>query len=97
MPRRIPTFRTRRQPLVKRPTSAQRGYGTAAWQRTRLAVIARDEGICQLCGHLVQGGDRDAHIDHIREKADGGGDELENLRLLHRSCHSRRHALDRLR
>jgi 5-methylcytosine-specific restriction endonuclease McrA len=97
VPRRIPTFRTRPRSLVKRPTSSQRGYGTAAWQRTRLAVIARDEGVCQLCGHLVQGDDRDAHIDHIKEKADGGGDELENLRLLHRSCHSRRHALDRLR
>jgi len=97
MPRRIPTFRPRRRLADRRPSSAQRGYGTAAWQRTRLAVIARDGGICQLCGGLVQGGDRDAHIDHIREKADGGGDELENLRLVHRSCHSRRHALDRLR
>lgn len=60
-------------------------------------MIARDGGVCQLCFKLVQGADRDAHIDHIKEKADGGGDELENLRLVHRSCHSRRHALDRLR
>jgi len=97
MPRRIPTFRPRRRLVERRPNSAQRGYGTAAWQRTRLAVIARDGGVCQLCGSLVQGADRDAHIDHIKEKADGGGDELENLRLVHRSCHSRRHALDRLR
>lgn len=59
-------------------------------------MIARDGGVCQLCGTLVQGGDRDAHIDHIREKADGGTDELANLRLVHRSCHSRRHACDRL-
>lgn len=96
MPRRIPTFRPRRLPAKPRPTAAARGYCSAAWRRTRLAVIARDGGVCQLCGGLVQGNDREAHIDHIIEKADGGTDELENLRLVHRACHSRRHACDRL-
>lgn len=83
-------------PAKPRPTAAARGYCSAAWRRTRLAVIARDGGVCQLCGGLVQGEEREAHIDHIIEKADGGTDELENLRLVHRSCHSRRHACDRL-
>lgn len=96
MPRRVPTFRPRQRLPDRRPSSAARGYGTAAWQRTRLAVIARDGGVCQLCGKLVQGDDRDAHIDHIVEKAAGGTDELANLRLVHRSCHSRRHARDHL-
>jgi 5-methylcytosine-specific restriction protein A len=96
VPRRIPTFRPRRLPAKPRPTAAARGYCSAAWRRTRLAVIARDGGVCQLCGGLVQGDDREAHIDHIIEKADGGTDELENLRLVHRACHSRRHACDRL-
>ena len=96
MPRRIPTFRPRRRPETPRPNAAQRGYCSAAWRRTRLAVIARDGGVCQLCGELVQGSDRDAHIDHILEKADGGTDAITNLRLVHRSCHSRRHARDRL-
>ena len=59
-------------------------------------MIARDGGVCQLCGLLVQGDDREAHIDHIVEKAAGGGDELSNLRLVHRSCHSKRHACDHL-
>lgn len=83
-------------PAKPRPTAAARGYCSAAWRRTRLAVIARDGGVCQLCGGLVQGDDRDAHIDHIVEKAEGGTDELENLRLVHRACHSRRHACDHL-
>jgi 5-methylcytosine-specific restriction protein A len=96
MPRRVPTFRPRRMPTKPRPTAAARGYCSAAWRRIRLAVIARDGGICQLCHKLVQGDDRDAHVDHIVEKADGGTDELSNLRLVHRSCHSRRHASDRL-
>lgn len=96
MPRRIPSFRPRRMPQRTRPTAAERGYCTAAWQRTRLAVIARDGGICQLCGLLVQGNDREAHIDHIKEKAEGGDDSMSNLRLVHRHCHSKRHASDRL-
>lgn len=92
MPRRVKTFRPPlpAHALPKRPTAAARGYCTAAWQRTRLAVIARDLGVCQLCGRLVstEGGD----IDHIREKSAGGTDELSNLRLLHRSCHAKRHS-----
>jgi 5-methylcytosine-specific restriction protein A len=83
-------------PAKPRPTAAARGYCSSAWRRIRLQVIARDGGICQLCGGLVQGEDRDAHVDHIVEKADGGSDAMSNLRLVHRSCHSRRHASDRL-
>jgi 5-methylcytosine-specific restriction protein A len=76
--------------VEERPTAAARGYCSAAWRRTRLAVIARDQGICQICGELVVGESGD--IDHIVEKAKGGTDALSNLRLLHKRCHSRRTA-----
>jgi 5-methylcytosine-specific restriction protein A len=56
---------------------------------TRLAVIARDMGICQMCGIVVR---EMAQIDHIVEKAAGGSDLESNLRLLCHSCHSKRHA-----
>jgi 5-methylcytosine-specific restriction endonuclease McrA len=46
---------------------------------TRLAVIARDMGICQMCGIIVR---QMAQIDHIKEKAAGGSDDMSNLRLL---------------
>jgi len=94
VPRRIPTYRPNRSATrgQERPTAAARGYCTAAWQRTRLAVIARDLGICQLCGLLVAGEPGD--IDHIVDKANGGTDALSNLRLLHKSCHSKRTARD---
>lgn len=98
MPRRIPTWRPSwlPKPDEGRPSSTQRGYGSAAWRRTRLAVIARDGGVCQLCGELIVSPDgRDYHVDHIVEKARGGTDEITNLRLCHRSCHARRHALGR--
>lgn len=99
MPRKIETFKPpwlSKRARESRPTAAQRGYCTAAWERTRLAVIARDGGVCQLCGQLIVSPDgRDYHVDHIVEKAHGGTDALDNLRLCHRSCHSRRHARDR--
>ncbi|NBW12093.1 MAG: HNH endonuclease [Caulobacteraceae bacterium] len=91
MPKRIQTFRPR--PAQPRPTAAERGYCSAAWRRTRLAVIARDEGKCQLCGILVTG--REAHVDHIIEKP-RGTDAMHNLRLLCQPCHSKRHAQDSL-
>jgi len=97
MPPRIPVFRLRRRPPERRPTAAQRGYCTPEWQKTRQAVIARDGGICQLCGQIVLGLDRDAHIDHIIHRGDGPPEVVEaidNLRLVHRACHSRRHAAE---
>jgi 5-methylcytosine-specific restriction protein A len=52
-----------------------------------LAVIARDAGICQLCGKLVTGrGD----VDHIVPKARGGTDAMENLQFVHVGCHSQK-------
>lgn len=91
MPKRIPMFRHRG--ATSRPNAAARGYCSAAWRRTRLAVIARDEGKCQLCHALVTG--KNAHVDHIIEKP-LGTDAMNNLRLLCRSCHSKRHAQDSL-
>lgn len=100
MPRRVETFRPpwvierrRQQESEARPTAAQRGYCSASWRRTRLAVIARDEGICQFCGCVVAG-PRQAQVDHIIPKVDGGSDAMENLRLLCLACHSWRTAMD---
>jgi len=94
VPKRIPTYRPDRSPArgQERPTAAARGYCSAAWRRTRLAVIARDMGICQLCGLLVTGESGD--IDHIVEKSKNGTDALSNLRLCHKACHSKRTARD---
>ncbi len=93
MPKRIPTFKPARfAPRGEaRPTAAARGYCSAAWRRTRLAVIARDQGICQLCGMLVVGS---PDIDHIVEKAKGGTEAMQNLRTACKSCHSKRTVRD---
>ena len=95
MPKRVETFRP---PWVieakrrrDRPTAAARGYCSAAWRRTRLAVIARDEGICQICGCIV---DKFGQVDHLVPKSEGGTDAMSNLRLLCHPCHSRRTATE---
>jgi 5-methylcytosine-specific restriction endonuclease McrA len=99
MPRRIPQYRppTARDRLPARPrdddrlSSSARGYGSAAWQRVRLAVIARDQGACRLCG-LLCWGEGEAHVDHIEPKRPGEPAEatpMDGLRLLCRKCHSK--------
>jgi 5-methylcytosine-specific restriction endonuclease McrA len=99
MPRRIPLYRppTARDRLPARPreddrpSSSARGYGSAAWERVRQVVIARDQGACRLCGQLCWA-PGEAHIDHIAAKRPGEPAEatpMEGLRLLCRSCHSK--------
>lgn len=70
-------------------TSAHaRGYG-GAWRKLRDIVMRRDCGLCH-CPRC-QGGKlrlRAAHeVDHIRPRAQGGTDDLDNLRAVNRECH----------
>jgi 5-methylcytosine-specific restriction endonuclease McrA len=48
-----------------------RSYGTQAWRKLAAAVVARDNGICHVCG--LSGADT-AH--HLIEKRHGGTDDL---------------------
>jgi len=96
VPHRVPGFRPAwiARPREKRPSSSGRGYGSAAWQRVRLAVIARDGGMCRMCGMVIYK-PGDAHIDHIVEKPQDEAAEatpLEGLQLLCRACHSKKTA-----
>ena len=58
--------------------------------RIRHKVRLRDKGKCQLCGitptHKNWGQWGPFHIDHIKPRSKGGGNELSNLRLLCRRC-----------
>lgn len=98
MPWAAPIFRPRSafrgtvRPPDPRPSAAARGYGSAAWERVRLAVIARDGGVCQIpgCGRVCSA-PGEAHVDHVEPKPPGEPAEatpLEGLRLLCRRCHS---------
>lgn len=68
-----------------------RGYGNA-WDKTRLRILERDGGLCQIC--LSKGivnpcasKKYGAQIDHKVPKAEGGTDDDENLQTTCVSCH----------
>lgn len=71
-----------------RGTRHQRGYG-AAWDALRKVVMQRDAGLCQPC----RGDERvtlATMVDHIKPRAEGGTDDLDNLQAICRECHSRK-------
>lgn len=54
------------------------GRGTAAWKRTRQAVLIAHNYICHMCGH--PGADT---VDHLVPLAHGGTNTYDNLRPAH--------------
>lgn len=62
-------------------SSSSRGYG-AAWRKMRLRVLARDKYLCVICKKSEA-----KEVDHIKEKAKGGTDDIENLQSLCVQCH----------
>jgi 5-methylcytosine-specific restriction endonuclease McrA len=79
-----------RCPACERAHNQARGSATArglgqAYQRKRPAILARDRGICWICG--LPGA---TTIDHIVPRARGGDDSDENLRAAHGRCNSAR-------
>lgn len=69
----------------------EREYTRYAFNRRRketfTALVNRDGEYCQHCGVT-----RDLSVDHVLAIANGGGNELNNLQLLCRSCNSRKGA-----
>jgi 5-methylcytosine-specific restriction protein A len=73
-----------------RGTRHEQGYGTA-WDRLRLVVLKRDGYLCQCAECKSSGRVRLAsQVDHIRPKARGGSDALDNLQAIHAECHRRK-------
>jgi 5-methylcytosine-specific restriction protein A len=73
-----------------RGTTTARGLGWA-YQQKRARILARDSGVCWLCG--LPGADT---IDHVVPRARGGGHDETNLRAAHLRCNARRGAQRRL-
>ncbi|MCE2597212.1 HNH endonuclease [Motilimonas cestriensis] len=69
-------------------TTTQRGYGHG-WQVLRAKRLKLDNYLCQEClalGFAVPAVD----VDHVINKANGGKDELNNLRSLCKDHHKRK-------
>lgn len=66
-------------------TNSQRGYGSQ-WRKVRTIALRRDKHLCQVC--LRHGVITPAtQVDHIKNKASGGDDSLDNLQSICDSCH----------
>lgn len=67
-------------------------YRGERWAKLRRQVIARDRGVCQLCGEPVTGAGRSsgaASVDHIVPVSAGGARyDTVNLRLVHVRCNT---------
>jgi 5-methylcytosine-specific restriction protein A len=68
-----------------RTSRHQRGYG-AAWDKLRVHILRRDNGLCQPClrkNRITPATD----VNHIKPKAQGGRDVDENLESSCGPCH----------
>ena len=88
MPERPPNFKPPRLKRKQPKFSDKKHYMTKSWKATRHEVLLRDGFCCQACRKVVQG--RDAQIDHIISRKDGGGDMPSNLQVLCASCHAKK-------
>ena len=53
-------------------------------------LLKKQRGKCPWCGLFFRHGD-EWNVDHIVPKSQGGTDAKDNLQLLHRHCHLRKH------
>jgi len=88
MPERPPNFKPPRLRRKQPRFSDKKHYMTKSWKAVRHEVLVRDGWCCQACRKIVQG--RDAQVDHIISRQDGGGDDLMNLQILCASCHAKK-------
>ena len=79
----------------RRGSRQERGYG-AAWDKTRLRILARDGGVCQPClrdGCLHVG----KEVDHVLPKCEGGSDDDANLQTICTQRHRRKTQAESIR
>lgn len=67
-------------------SNLDRGGNRWLWSKQRKLALARDAHRCQLRIPGICTIDA-REVDHIRPRAVGGGDELDNLRSVCRPCH----------
>lgn len=91
-----PEYRARRNDRRRAHRAIDPSYDRSFHKADRrAAVIARDAGVCQLCGRLVDLEAKwpvrsSAEIDHVVPVKFGGTNELDNLKLAHAKCNSDR-------
>ena len=68
-----------------------RGFKRVVGHRSQLtALFHRQDGVCDRCQHAITH-DTGWHVHHVVPRQFGGGDSLDNLVLLHPTCHAAIH------
>lgn len=80
------TLKSRLKLLHQPKQNWGRGRGGRPWRRLRDIILARDLYTCQHCGKV---GGR-LELDHIKNIADGGTDDPNNLQILCNQCHAKK-------
>ena len=60
-------------------------FNSDVWKKTRERVLRRDKYLCLRCDRKFDSANLSAH--HMVPRAEGGGDNLENLVTLCNECH----------
>lgn len=63
--------------------------------KLKMALLVKQDGVCPLCGQLIDPSMEEAERDHIVPKSMGGEDTRKNTMLLHKTCHKKKTAWDR--
>jgi RNA-directed DNA polymerase len=59
-------------------------------------LYQKQKGICPCCGNIItkdETGQNMVHTHHMLPRSEGGTDRLNNLRLLHLTCHQKAHSV----
>lgn len=65
-----------------------RRWGVTDWPTLRLSLWMRSRGRCEFCGRDLN---NSAHVHHRKLRSQGGGDEPENLVIVHPEHHRMAH------
>ena len=69
---------------------------SSQWGRSKLRRLWRQQnGLCPVCQQKFKG-ETSINVHHIVERYKGGGDNLDNLVMLHPNCHRQIHSLMKL-
>lgn len=83
-----------RKRVVERDAN-DRYYYTADWQRKRAECLKRDGYRCTRVIDGVRCPNRATIAHHVKERRDGGSDDLSNLASSCVACHGREHPIVR--
>ena len=79
----------------RRGSRHERGYGSE-WDKTRIRILKRDNGLCQPCLKVGQVSVARA-VDHIVPKSEDGTDDDWNLQAICTECHRKKTSEEALR